>query len=217
MSAPVLLRRRFATRAARQSGYTVVEILLAMTVLMIGASGVMSMQKAAIQGNLDSRKTDVATNIARMWMERVQKDAMNWTLPSPSFASPSNYGNAPLLGHTTGLWFLPTDYLPPASGTAAISPGFDILGRDIQTVGGLSNAIFCVHLRENWLVQNAVTPTDSLMRVELRVVWPRGVIVSTTTSAPTLCSVSAAATPNPNAELYSTLYMVTAVRANGIQ
>jgi type II secretory pathway pseudopilin PulG len=200
-------------RVAR--GYTVVEVLLAMTVLIIGASGVMSMEKASMQGNLDARKTDVATNIARMWMDRIEKDAMSWTLPSPSVAGSSNYGNALLLNHVTGNWFLPTDYLPAVAPLASISPGFDILGRDVATVGALPKAVFCVHLRETWLANNSASPTDSLLRVELRVVWPRG--ISTSTYAPPLCDSTSVTTVNPDPSLYSTLYMVTAVRANGLQ
>ncbi len=190
-----------------------------MTVLTIGAAGVMTMQKTSIQANLDARKTDIATNIARMWMERIQRDAMGWTMPSPSMAAggvalPSNYSNAPLLGNPNNTWFLPTEYLPASSSYASISPGFDILGRDIPTVAGLKNAIFCVHLRENWLAQNSATPTDNLMRVELRVVWPRG--VSQSDYGGSLCDTTSASTLNPDPVAYSTLYMVTAVRANGV-
>jgi type IV pilus assembly protein PilV len=210
----------FHRRPAR--GYTVIEVLLAMTVLTIGAAGVMSMQKANIQGNLEARRTDIATNIARMWMERIQKDAMGWTLPSASTPGASNYGNAPLLGFAPsngglGSWVLPTVDLPAASGQASISPGFDILGRDIPTVAGLANAVFCVHLRETWLAQSTTNPADSLLRVELRVLWPRGI---STESAAAPCAAGVVANKNPqdpDPNIFSTLYMVTAVRANAIQ
>ena len=205
---PRLLR---SARAATR-GYTIVEVLLAMTVLIIGTASVISMQKAAIQGNLDARKTDIATNIARMWMERLQRDSMSWTS-----SNPSNLGNAQLLGSagtTLGKWFLPfvAAYASPGGGFGSVSPGFDILGRDIPTQSGLTDAFFCVHLRETWLAQNATTPTNSLMRVELRVVWPRG--IAQDTYAPPLCDTTSAQTANPDPRLYSTLYMVTAVRAN---
>ena len=41
-------------------GYTAVEVMLAITVLLISTAGVMAMQTASIQGNLDARKLDVA-------------------------------------------------------------------------------------------------------------------------------------------------------------
>jgi type II secretory pathway pseudopilin PulG len=206
-----MIRTRVPSRprtGAPARGYTIVEVLLAMTVLIIGAAGVMSMQKASMQGNLDARKTDIATNIGRMWLERIEKDSMNWT-------TLANLSNAQLLagaGTTVGNWFLPTAYLSPTGGNASMSPGFDILGRDIASASAVKNAFFCVHLRETWLSQNTVTPTNSLMRVELRVVWPRGIALDT--YAPPLCDATTAATANPDPRLYSTLYLVTAVRAN---
>jgi prepilin-type N-terminal cleavage/methylation domain-containing protein len=211
-------RRRLLPRPLAR-GYTVVEVLLAMTVLTIGASAVMSMQKASMQGNLDARRTDVANGIARMWMERIRKDAMSWTLPSPaSPGSASNFASASLLGHAGTGWFLPTDYLPATAPFASISPGFDMLGRDVPTVAGLTSTtappIFCVHMSETWLVQNAVNPTDSLLRVDLRVVWRRGITTSTYAAGPCDTAVATAKIPDPS--LYASLYMTTAVRANGL-
>jgi type II secretory pathway pseudopilin PulG len=198
-------------------GYTVIEVLLAMTVLMIGASAVISMQKASMQGNLDARKTDVANGIARMWLERVRKDAMSWTTPGASIAT-SNFASAALLGHAGTGWFLPVDYLPATSGYASISPGFDLLGRDVQSVAGLTSTtnppLFCVHLQETVLASNATTATDNLMRVDLRVVWVRG-ISPTYAIGPCDTSVVTAKLPDPS--LYASLYMTTAVRANGLQ
>jgi len=113
---PATPRRSFARAIAR--GYTVVEVLLSMTVLAIGASAVMSMQKAALQGNLDARKTDMANSIARMWVERVRRDATQWTLPSPVNPSGNNFASAQLLQYVGTGWVLPTAYsgqTPPVS------------------------------------------------------------------------------------------------------
>ncbi|HEY8091971.1 MAG TPA: prepilin-type N-terminal cleavage/methylation domain-containing protein, partial [Polyangiaceae bacterium] len=120
--------RAAARRAAR--GYTAVEVLMAMTVMTIGAAAVISMQKASVQGNLDARKTDVANSIARTWVERLQRDAMQWTLPNSANPAGNNIGNALLIGgNVTGTWFLPTQYMGGTPET--MSPGFDILGRDV--------------------------------------------------------------------------------------
>ncbi|MGH7437241.1 MAG: type II secretion system protein [Polyangiaceae bacterium] len=203
--------RTLFTPGAAARGYTIVEVLLAMTVLIIGAAGVMTMQKASMQGNLDARKTDLATNIGRMWIERIQRDSMSWT-------QPANFSNAQLLGSagtTLGNWFLPTAYAAPAGGSAAISPAFDILGRDLPGQAPFSKAFFCVHLRTTWLASNLTNQTNNLMRVELRVVWPRG--IAQDTYATPVCDTVPAAQQNPDPRLYSTLYMVTAVRANATQ
>jgi hypothetical protein len=199
------------TPGAAARGYTIVVVLLAMTVLTIGAAGAMTMEKVSMQGNLDARKTDIATNIGRMWLERIQRDSMSWT-------QGANFANAQLLGNANnavGNWFLPTAYAAPASGSAAVSPAFDILGRDLPGQAPFSSAFFCVHLRTTWLASNNTNQTNSLMRVELRVVWPRGIALDA--FATPLCDTAPAATQNPDPRLYSTLYMVTAVRANATQ
>jgi len=99
-----------------------------MTVLAIGASAVMSMQKAAMQANLDARKIDMANSIARMWVERIRRDSMQWTLPSPANPTGTNFANAKLLSYVGMNWVLPPAY---GGQTPPVSPGFDIRGRDI--------------------------------------------------------------------------------------
>lgn len=55
---------RASSRPRTGRGYTAIEVMLAITVLMIGSAGVMSMQKASIQGNFDARRLDLANSIA---------------------------------------------------------------------------------------------------------------------------------------------------------
>src|SRR5580700_4018709 len=141
-SLPPCPRRSRATARVGARAYTIVEVLLSMTVFAIGASAVMSMQKATLQGNLDARKTDMANSIARMWIERIRRDAMQWTQAS---AAPAN---AKLLGYIDTGWVRPDAY---AGNTPPVSPGFDILGRDISTAGltpsgGAAPPVFCVNI-----------------------------------------------------------------------
>jgi prepilin-type N-terminal cleavage/methylation domain-containing protein len=211
---PVVGCGRRERRSAR--GYTVIEILLSLTVLAIGAAAVMSMQKASVQGNVDARKTDIANAIAREWMDRIRRDSTQWTVSTPATSADggggtSNFTNASLLGHAGTGWFLPVDYV---SNTPPISPGFDFLGNDIAPASALTGAAFCVHLSETWLVNNPSAPQDNLLRVDLRVVWSRGLDLNNSVPAP--CDATIAAEPNPNPVLYQTLYMTTAVRENGL-
>lgn len=205
-------------RAGGSGGYTVIEILLAMTLLTIGAAGVMSMQKASIQANLDARRVDMATAIGRMWMDRIRKDAMVWTLPSPASALPSNFANAQLLSYAGAGWSRPDIYLPAASPQASISPGFDILGRDVPTKAGLDGTttppLFCVHVNESWVVGDSTT-VDGLLRVDIRVVWRRGILTSgSAVDQPCLPSAVTALTLDNTK--YAAIYMSTLVRANGL-
>jgi hypothetical protein len=194
--------------------YTVVEVLLSMTVLAIGASAVMSMQKATLQGNLDARKTDMANSIGRMWVERIRRDAMQWTLPSPANPAGNNFASASLLQYasTAGGWVLPVAY---AGNVPPVSPGFDILGRDIPTAGltpaaGVAPPVFCVNIQETYLYQD--TNNNNLIRADVRVLWVRGINGGATNP----CDATVATSLLPNPQLYQSVYLTTAVRANAL-
>jgi prepilin-type N-terminal cleavage/methylation domain-containing protein len=205
---PLASRLRFRLQAR---GYTAVEILMAMTVMAIGAAAVISMQKASIQGNLDARKTDIANAIARTWVERLERDAMAWTLPSPSNPSAaSNIANAKLLnGHVNATWYLPIDEMgATATPTETMSPGFDILGRDLP-LGSLGNAQFCVNVRLTWLVNN------ELIRAEVRVLWPR--LITNAPPSTGFCDDTDAALPSPDPMTYHAIYVTTAIKENATQ
>jgi prepilin-type N-terminal cleavage/methylation domain-containing protein len=197
-------------------GYTAIEVLLAMTVAAIGAAAVMSMQKATMQGDLDARKMDVANSIARTWVERLERDAMQWTLPGPALANaPSNMSNALLFANNVGaVWYVPTAY---AGFTPPQSYGFDILGRDLAAGDVPSFAIFCVNVRVSTLVPN------QLLRADVRVLWLGGLGTSGANPAP-FCSPQntdmTSADPNSNsmtnygAPAYRAIYVSTAIREN---
>src|SRR5580704_14182035 len=97
-TSPALARTR---RARRARGYTVIEVLMAMTVLTIGGAGVITMQKTSVASNVEARKADVANSIARMWVERLRQDAMGWTTPTATVTT-SNFGNTTYLNGNVG-------------------------------------------------------------------------------------------------------------------
>ncbi|HZU83024.1 MAG TPA: prepilin-type N-terminal cleavage/methylation domain-containing protein [Polyangiaceae bacterium] len=197
-------------RAAR--GYTAIEVLMAMTVMAIGAAGVMSMQKASVQGNLDARKTDIANSVARTWIERVERDAMQWTVPGPSNPSgASNLASAKVLSDgaaNPNKWFLPNEYNAPRGGVA-LSPGFDILGRDVPSDVLLADSVFCAHVR--------FAPLDApgLFRADVRVLWTRGIVKAGDTAGPANpCDATVAASDQPDPLAYHAIYLTTAVKGN---
>jgi prepilin-type N-terminal cleavage/methylation domain-containing protein len=214
--------RALPYRSRAMRGYTAIEVLMAITVMAIGAAGVMSMVKATVLGNLDARKTDIANAIARTWVERLRRDAMMWTSPGPTNGTGSNIATAKIINAgvgTIGNWFLPNQYLPPAANNAPISPGFDILGRDLLTADITPNlavtpqipgAFFCAHVRLTWLTAN------ELLRADVRVIWPRAVSNNDTSKAlPADGVCGAVATSNtPNPLIYHALYVTTSLRGN---
>ena len=194
---------------------------MAMTVMTIGVAAVISMHKTAVTANLDARKTDVANGIARMWVERLERDAMSWTAPSSTNPTGNNYANALLLanhlpqasaagGNSTASWFLPTDEMGKTPET--MSPGFDILGRDLAQ-GDLPSAQFCVNVRLQWLVTPSLPAEPGLIRADVRVLWPRAI-----TDTPTgFCNAGTAANANPDpgaTPLYHAIYLTTTIKEN---
>lgn len=208
----------------RARGYTAVEAMMGLTLLAIGAAAVISMQRAAIQGNAEARKLDLATAIAREWTDRLRRDAMLWTTPSPSQAN-TNYGNARLLstylpaGDTTlhTNWAFPDVLLTGAPSPDGVSPGFDILGRDLggtdlsgdPATGTVTRVTFCVNVRLNWIV------VDQLMRAEVRVFWPRSSILNAN-NQPVIdwCSAGNAQNVTGDTANYHFVQVTTAIRQN---
>jgi hypothetical protein len=218
-----------------EAGYTAVEVLMAMTVMVIGAAAVMSMQKATVQGDLDARKTDVANAIARTWQERLQRDGMQWTCPGASCPATSNFSNALLISagsnsatgsHVTGRWFLPGDYLGTTT-PESMSPGFDILGRDLPS-GQLApssttpGTTFCVNVRLTWLVPQNLPTEGGLIRADIRVLWPRGILAGAPASG--FCDANTAALDDPETlvpatqrPFFHTIYLTTTLMENPAQ
>jgi prepilin-type N-terminal cleavage/methylation domain-containing protein len=205
----------------RSHGFTAVEVLIAMTVMVIGATAVMGMQKTSVQANLDARKADVASQIAHTWVERFRREAMQWTTDGTA-----GYAAIPLLAnHDTGNWFRPTDDMigqsgAPSPGTVeTMSYGFDILGRDLASgdlappgTGWAASAVqFCVEARLTPLLVAGSTPPNYAFRLDVRVVWPRSL-----TSTPTgFCKNSTVFATDPiDPTIYHTLYLATAIAEN---
>jgi Tfp pilus assembly protein PilV len=195
--------------------YTAVEVMLAIAILAVGATGVMSMQRAAIQGNSDARKLDIANAIAREWVERLRRDATTWTAPSESQS-----------GHN---WDTNTVFIKQLAATGAISKwtypssnansqwdgysrAFDMLGRDIAPTGGATqfpNAVFCTQIKTDWLTQ------DEMLRASIRVFWLQGLY---TAPSGDFCNADAATTGYPSGtnadQVFHFLYVTTAIRRN---
>jgi prepilin-type N-terminal cleavage/methylation domain-containing protein len=208
MNAPAM--KMNVSRKGRR-GYTAVEIMLSIAVLGIGAAGVMSMQRAAIQGNADARMLDMGTGIARQWVERVRRDALTWTQPDEaSGGSTSNANwdkpNTSLLwqiGEVPGTWVTPAVQTWTQGSVNTInSPAADILGRDVAGTNSFPGAVFCTQLRGDWLQQ------DQLMRITVRTYWLRQLY---TAPSGTFCVNDTPSAANAT-QVYHFVYATTAVR-----
>ncbi len=181
---------------------------MALTLLAVGTAGVVAMEQAAIGGNFDARRLDVATSVLRLWTERLRNDGAMWTLPNAKNPATNNLATAaPLLANAAtdpaaAVWTLP---VAREGDTLPLMPQLDLLGRDVLSSDTTTPVVYCVQTRQTWLVLN------NLIRVEVRVFWPRG------NEAMTDCASNPAAgwaTLPTTVEKYHFIYGVTAIRRN---
>ncbi len=146
-------------RSTRQTraGYTIVELLMAITVFAIGVTGIAAMQKVTLASNLHAKRLALATHIAQSWQERLVADGSLW------LATASDRTNTQLL---------------TAGNTWARAPEIDGFGPTFGPLGEYtsdsSKAFFCVYVRLTDMLSNG-TPIDGngLLRTEVLVFWPR--------------------------------------------
>ncbi|WP_437745469.1 prepilin-type N-terminal cleavage/methylation domain-containing protein [Sorangium sp. So ce1504] len=155
-------------RRAASRGYTLIEVMAALGVLAIGATGVLALQKATLISNTNARNLAIANSIAMTWAERLRVDALQWNDPMrvPDINSDTDW----LALSTTA----PFTKVTPTEITALGSPSADVLGADIYA-GDTSASAFCTHVRFREFT-DPVSGTriwDSLLRAEIRVVWER--------------------------------------------
>lgn len=196
------LRRRHARGRQTARGYTIVEVMSAMTLFAIGAAGVISMQRVTIQGGTDARRFDVASNIANEWTYRLQRDSMFWTQPNPAFPTTSNISATRWLSRIgTAGWQNPGI---PGTNYAGVSAAADVFGRDLPPT---EPPMFCTQMRLQWIADpGASMLMGALIRAEVRVIWAR-------LDSPEIAScdgLNPDATPNA----YHFVYATTVIRQN---
>jgi type IV pilus assembly protein PilV len=196
-------------RRSHSRGYTAVEVLLSMTILVIGATGVVAMQRAAVQGNVDAREMDMAQSIAREWMERLKRDATLWTPAVIPAVPPPNLSRAVLVNENlTGTWFVPQARLTPVAPQNDVeSAGFDSLGRDVTALDYTGTGLrYCTNVR-----LTPATTDQTMVRAEVRVFWPR---LLTASPDPKFCNQAPPASLDTATDTYHFVYLVSAISQN---
>ncbi|MEO0321363.1 MAG: prepilin-type N-terminal cleavage/methylation domain-containing protein [Myxococcota bacterium] len=170
------MRRRLRSASARRGGFTIIEVMMAITVLAIGAVGLMGLVQATVRGNQQGRRITTATQVARTWLERVRTDTIGWTTNTPGGTATTCYlQNAPAVavGASSG-WFVPqpggancvdVGGLPAAS-EVGIAAGAAWTGADAVNSSGIGNqARYCTLLRVTWVV------AGEMLRADVRTWW----------------------------------------------
>jgi type IV pilus assembly protein PilV len=195
-------------RAGRETsrGYTVIEVMIALTLLAVGTSGIIAMQKVTAIANRDAKTLVIATQVGRTWLERLRVDATQWNHPS-ALSGTSDLGDTRWLKTVNGVWFRPTDDL-------AGSPTADALGNDVRDTD-LTNGVFCSNVRLTWLYGPPPTPPPYLIRAEVRVYWLRDGGGGSVESGKTICDPGIDLSKiSPAVERYHFVYLTTAIAQN---
>lgn len=161
----------------RARGYTIIEVMMALAILAVGATGVIALQKVALIGNANARIGDSARLVASTWVERLKSDALQWNDP----LGVSDLGETRWLGSSVtydpqnppgkGQWILAPD-IPNWS-----SPVADIHGLDVPLGATEPNGMFCTHLQLARVVQKPLSlgglTHPIAIRALVRVFWRR--------------------------------------------
>lgn len=153
----------FKRRAAHRAGYTLVEVMMALAVLTVGASGIVAMQKFSLGGSLQARNLTAGVNVNAGWLERLNTEAVLWNDANNSdlaqMGTVNAFGALPGGANVVGNWV--------RLGATTLEGDDADLG-----AGGGPNpaAAYCTHLRLSWIGPPATSDT---LRVELRTFWAR--------------------------------------------
>ena len=205
---------RTATRRERtrnRRGFTAVEVLSAMTLLAIGAAGVIGMQRVTIQGTEDARRLDIGNNLANEWCSRLQRDTAQWTTPNAGALDTININ---LTQYIKDVTICAGGFCNPPT-VLAMTGSFDMFGRDVAVAS--ANTVYCAQYHLQWIASPGIAAPfnpAALMLAEVRVFWSR--LERNSIGEAGGC---AAATPDAaNAsELYHFVYATTAIRENAFR
>ena len=149
-------RRGAPSRRSATEGFTLLEVMIAVAILIVGSVGVLGLQQAATRGNVQGRQITIASQVTATWLERLRRDALRWNAPGTADASRST---------TDFLQDVDPDRwvrLVPADATASYAA--DWHGSDTRTV---ADTRFCTHVRLQWAMPGQT------IRADVRTVWAR--------------------------------------------
>jgi len=150
------------SRAPRRSrsGFTLVEVMIAIGIMTVGSLGILAMHNAVSGANRTANEMNTAIAITERWLERIDRDSLSWSEEGLNSAA---LNNTDYLSELAGS-VAPTDWFTPSPSDTTESYGFDYFGNDDPSG---SNTKYCVNLRLSWLRQG------SSARVDIRTFWFR--------------------------------------------
>jgi prepilin-type N-terminal cleavage/methylation domain-containing protein len=170
---------------ASRRAYTMIEVMTALGLLAVGATGIVAMQKAAIVGNSSAKSISAATSIAARWAERLRVDSMVWNASTSPELAQTRWLKT--VATTPGVWTLPTAI------AGKVAPYADSLGADIMLANDTSAVAFCTHVSYRQL-------TPKMVSAIVRVTWRRD-------SSPIDCASADLTVPATDLGRYGAIYL----------
>lgn len=152
-----------------QRGFTLIEVMVAGAVGVIGLYATLNLTMMALKGNTARRDTQAAGQLAEHVLSTMQAEGTLWTgdgNPHPSLPYLGKLPTPPSVGTSTGWLNGPT---LPLSADKRVGP----MGGDVKYDQGILQEVpsdrgtrYCMHYRLTWL-------STDLVRTEVRISWPR--------------------------------------------
>ena len=159
------MSRKSKSRARRASGFTIVEVIVSMGVMVIGVMAIVGLQSHTVHVNSFARQLSTANEIAQSWLERMKQDGQSWVRRADATS-----GLSPIQELSRTQWLQQVNAAPgffqgiPMG--ANTSGAYDFRGTELLAGSGVA-PFFCTSFKPQW-----VYPGVS-MRVDVRVYWPR--------------------------------------------
>ena len=134
-------------RTIRESGFTLLEVLIAMGVFAIGSLGVLAMVVTGMDLNANARQMQEASLLAQWKLEQLQMMPMS---------------DDDITACGTACW---------ASDASAVASTTRALVQPADLIGGTSGSNFNYELK--WVVKNGTGPSAGLRYFGVIVFWPR--------------------------------------------
>jgi prepilin-type N-terminal cleavage/methylation domain-containing protein len=202
----------------RRQGFTLVEVMVSLGVMTIGAMALIGMQAQTSRANTRARDLTIATQIAQNVVERLKLDALAWN--SATGNAGADLGNTQLLKNvataTVGAFTtLPALSFTSAGGSRLLSNAFDYYGDDVNLTGAsaekLAGVRYCASYRLTWIFDNL-----RALRADVRVWWSTEAPTRVITTDFANCADDNVAL-NPGGGLvsnYHVVYLSTVLRPN---
>ncbi|MBC7170925.1 MAG: prepilin-type N-terminal cleavage/methylation domain-containing protein [Polyangiaceae bacterium] len=147
-------------RKKQRAGFTLLEVMIAVGLMTVGALAIMAMQQAATRGNIEARQIGTATDITSRWVERLRREAIGWNQTGETV--PAAAGTLAAINGAPNTWFR----APAATFAGDVGPAFDWMGLPLANPAGQAIS-YCTFVRLRWV------STGSSMRADVLTWWHR--------------------------------------------